>query len=63
MKNFKFLLILLSFVLFVEAQELDEQYLESLPEDIKADLIERADEQKDKTKENYRASLYSSRVQ
>ena len=39
MKDLKFLLLLLSFICYVEAQELDEKYLDSLPDDIKEDLI------------------------
>lgn len=61
MKKLKFLLIVLP-IFFIEAQQLDEAYLDSLPDDIKDDLIERADEKGESSKENYRASLYSSRV-
>ena len=61
MKKLKFLLLVLP-IFFIEAQQLDEAYLDSLPDDIKDDLIERADEKGESSKENYRASLYSSRV-
>ncbi len=61
MKKLKFLLLVLP-LFFIEAQQLDEAYLDSLPDDIKDDLIERADEKGESSKENYRASLYSSRV-
>ena len=61
MKKLKFLLLVLP-IFFIEAQQLDEAYLDSLPDDIKDDLIDRADEKGESSKENYRASLYSSRV-
>ena len=34
-----------------------------MPEDIKDDLLERAEENKDQAKENYRSSLYSSKLE
>ena len=34
-----------------------------MPEDIKDDLLERADENKEQSKENYRSSLYSSKLE
>ena len=39
MRKFKFL-ILLAPIIFIHAQGLDESYLESLPEDIREDLLE-----------------------
>ena len=32
-------------VLFIQSQQLDESFLESLPEDVKEDLMARSDEQ------------------
>ncbi len=58
-----FLPLLVISSLFLQAQQLDESYLDSLPEDIKDDLLERADENKDQAKENYRSSLYSSKLE
>ena len=63
MNNIKFLLLLIVPSLFIQAQQLDESYLDSLPEDIKDDLLERADENKEQSKENYRSSLYSSKLE
>ncbi len=63
MNKIKFLLLLIVPSLFIQAQQLDESYLDSLPEDIKDDLLERADENKEQSKENYRSSLYSSKLE
>ena len=63
MNNIKFLLLLIVPSLFIQAQQLDESYLDSLPEDIRDDLLERADENKEQSKENYRSSLYSSKLE
>ena len=61
MKNLKIFLIVL-FCTFLQSQQLDESYLDSLPDDIKEDLIEKSEKQAENAKENYRASLYSSRA-
>ncbi len=61
MKNLKISLIVL-FCTFLQSQQLDESYLDSLPDDIKEDLIKKSEEQAENAKENYRASLYSSRA-
>ena len=45
MNKLKFLPLLLPF-LFIHAQELDESYLASLPDDIREDLLERNDNKK-----------------
>ncbi len=39
------ILALLCPVFFIEAQQLDESFLDSLPDDVREDLIERADNQ------------------
>tara|TARA_B100000925_G_scaffold288616_1_gene269951 strand:- start:759 stop:2576 length:1818 start_codon:yes stop_codon:yes gene_type:complete len=62
MNRLRLLPILFSFFL-LDAQQLDESYLDSLPEDIKQDLLDRADENIDASKENYRSSLYSSKLE
>ncbi len=62
MKKIKFLLFLLPFFL-IQAQELDDSYLDSLPEDIKDDLLKRADQNVENSEENYRSSLYSSKLE
>ena len=56
MNNLKLLTLLLP-TLFIQAQQLDESFLESLPEDIQSDLEERANQQTDDAKEKYRASF------
>ena len=56
-------LILLSLmVVTVSAQELDEAFLESLPDDIRQDLSEKNARQKSNSEENYRPYLYSSKL-
>ena len=49
-------------VFFIQAQQFDEDFLDSLPEDVKADIMERSDEQTKLAEDNYRASEYSSRL-
>ncbi len=49
--------------IFINAQQLDETYLESLPDDIKEDLLERADQNMEDAESNYRSSLYSSKLE
>lgn len=51
----------LAFIL-VQAQELDENFLDSLPDDVREDLVNRAGENTESAKENYRPSQYSSKL-
>ena len=44
------------------SQELDQRFLDSMPEDIKKDLIEKNAKQGLKSKENYKPYLYSSKL-
>ena len=60
MKNIKFLSLFL-FFFTLSAQDLDQAYLNSLPEDIRKDVLDRAEQNKEESKEKYRASVYSSR--
>ena len=60
MNIIKYLLLLILPIAIVKAQELDSSYLDSLPEDIREDLMERADANMSDSQENYRSSLYSS---
>ncbi len=56
-------LILLSLMIVtVSAQELDEDFLESLPDDIRQDLSEKNAKQGTDSEENYRPYLYSSKL-
>ena len=56
-------LILLSLMIVtVSAQELDEDFLESLPDDIRQDLSEKNAKQETDSQENYRPYLYSSKL-
>ena len=50
------------FVLSVYSQELDEDFLESLPDDIKKDLMENNAKKGEYSEENYRPYLYSSKL-
>ena len=50
---FSFFLITIS----LNSQELDPDFLDSLPNDIKKDLIDKNSEQDLKTKENYKSRL------
>ena len=59
----KTILILLSLMIVaVSAQELDEDFLESLPDDIRKDLSEKNANQGSDSQENYRPYLYSSKL-
>ncbi len=58
-------LIVLSFifsVFFIEAQQPDESFLDSLPEDVREDLLKRTEEQTKSAEENYKPSQYSSKL-
>ena len=46
----------------LQAQEFDESFLESLPEDVKKDVLERSVSQEDSSSKNYRSSQYSSKL-
>ncbi len=63
MNKFKLLILLLIPLTFVFAQEFDDTYLDSLPDDIKEDLLKRADKNKVNNQENFRSSLYSSKLE
>ncbi len=61
MKNIK--LVLLMFVtVFINAQALDPEFLESLPDDIRKDIQENNMRKQDGTAENYRPYIYSSKL-
>ena len=49
-------------IVAVSAQELDENFLESLPDDIRKDLSEKNANQGSDSQENYRPYLYSSKL-
>jgi len=61
MKN-KIVLILTLFTMTLNAQELDPNFLDSLPDDIKKDLVEKNAKQGLNAKENYKPYLYSSKL-
>ena len=48
---------------FTFAQQLDESFLDSLPEDIREDLLDKSMEDTEAITENYRSSLYSSKLE
>ena len=47
---------------FINAQELDEEFLESLPDDVRKDIQERNQKKADGTDEKYRPYIYSSKL-
>jgi len=49
-------------IFFIQGQEFDESFMDSLPDDIKEDIMKRSDEQSKLAEDNYRASQYSSRL-
>ena len=61
MKNLKIVLLLLLAV-SVSSQELDEEFLESLPEDIRKDIQENNQRKADGTAETYQPYIYSSKL-
>jgi len=60
-KKLQFILLSL-LVININAQALDEQFLNSLPDDIKKDLSEKNSQQEANSQENYRPYLYSSKL-
>ena len=62
MKKFIFL-ALLSPLINIYAQELDESFLKSLPTDVRNDIIERANSKTDANEINYRSSEFSSKLE
>ena len=62
MKNKIILMLSLFAITSLYSQELDQRFLDSMPEDIKKDLIEKNDKQGLKSKENYKPYLYSSKL-
>ena len=63
MHKSKFIIFLIFFSISLFSQELDENFLDSLPDDIREDVLDRADEQDKSTDENYRPYQYSSKLQ
>ena len=62
MKNKVILILGFLLVTSLNSQELDSSFLESLPDDIKKDLMEKSDKQGLNSKENYKPYLYSSKL-
>ena len=59
----KLIILSLLFPFFcIQAQELDESFLGSLPDDVREDLEKRADQQGKSSEPNYRSSQYSSKL-
>jgi hypothetical protein len=61
MKNFKIVFLLLMAV-SVSSQQLDEEFLESLPDDVREDIQKRQQQKVDGTAEQYRPYVYSSKL-
>ena len=62
MKNLKLLFLVLPF-LYLNSQELDKNFLDSLPEDVRQDVLERAQSNQESTINQYRPSQYSSKLE
>ena len=62
MKNKIILMLSLIAITSLYSQELDQSFLDSMPEDIKKDLIEKNAKQGLKSKQNYKPYLYSSKL-
>ena len=62
MKNKILLILSLITITTLNTQELDPSFLDSLPDDIKKDLIEKNDNQGLNSQENYKPYLYSSKL-
>ena len=62
MKNHITTILSLLIVASLSSQELDEDFLDSLPDDIKKDLIDKNTRQGVNAKENYKPYLYSSKL-
>jgi protein involved in polysaccharide export with SLBB domain len=65
MNKYKFLFaitLIIATTLNVNSQELNEEFLQSLPDDIKKDLVNKNAQQTESINENYRPYLYSSKL-
>ena len=63
MDNLKLLLLLIVSSASIYAQQLDDKYLESLPEDIKKDLMNKTAQGEAESQNNFRPSIYSSKLE
>ncbi len=63
MNKIKYQIFLVLFAFTLNSQELDDNFLDSLPEDIRRDVAERAEGKKDDTDNNYNSFLYSSKLE
>jgi polysaccharide export outer membrane protein len=62
MYRFSFLLLLVTLSFYISAQEFDQAYLKSLPEEIRNDISERMIKQKESEKPSYRLSETDSDI-
>jgi|TARA_A100001015_G_scaffold129788_1_gene143993 polysaccharide export outer membrane protein len=62
MKTIKIAILFMLISASLYAQDLDQQFLDSLPDDVKEDLVKNNKERKEKAKETYRPYLYSSKL-
>ena len=65
MNKLKFLLLFLILpnLAKIYAQELDESFLKSLPDDVRSDLVSRASENSKNNQENFRPSINTSQFE
>lgn len=62
MRKLKIFFLILP-IFLVQAQELDESFLSSLPDDVREDVLKRADAKEEETLNQYRPSRYSSKLE
>ena len=63
MYNLKFPLLVSLFSLSIFSQELDNDFLQSLPNDVRKDVLARANDQSQNIEDNYSPYQYSSKLQ
>ena len=62
MKKSAYLLYFLFFTFAINSQELDEDFLKSLPDDVRQDVLTRAEGQTEGKEKKYRPSQFSSKL-
>ena len=62
MRKLKILFLILP-IFLVQAQELDQSFLSSLPDDVREDVLKRADVKEEEALKQYRPSRYSSKLE
>ena len=63
MYKLRFLFLLVAFSFIINAQELDEDFLDSLPDEVRDDILQKAGANEKGSEENFRPSIYSSKLE